>query len=116
MPGPVNFDKFVAGLVSSREFWVFVVEGDDWQFVLGRIAQEFFADDIAKGEMKNFGTIFPSDGSFPVCWARRAKLPVEVVATRFGLTIPAVRKAKMIHLRPLPEPPVKPTVDYYGEA
>ena len=113
---PIDFNKFVANLTSSCDFWVFVVEGDDWQFVLGRIGKEFFADDIAKGDMEHFGTIFPSDGGSPVCWARRARLPVEVVAARFGLTIPEVRKARMIHLRPLPEPPVKPTVDYYGEA
>ncbi len=112
---PVNFDKYVASLIASREFWVFVVEGADWQFVLGRIAQEFFPDDISE-DMKHFGMIYPSDGSAPVCWARRSKLPIEVVAARFGLTIPAVRKAKTIHLRPLPEPPVPPTVDYYGEA
>lgn len=112
----IDFNKFVADLVATHDFWVFVVEGDDWQFVLHRIAREFFPDDLEQEIGKNFGSIFPVDGGAPVCWARRTALPVEVVAARFGLTADVVRKAKMIHLRPLPEPPVQPTVWYYGEA
>ena len=111
---PIDFDKFVSSIIASEEFWVFSVEGDDWQFVLGRIGAEFFEGDDE--DMKDFGTIFPNDDSAPVCWARRAMLPVEVVASRFGLTIKAVKAAGIIRLRPLPEPPKAPTVQYYGEA
>ena len=110
----VDFDEFVANLTAAGKHWVFAVEGDDWQFVLGRIAEEFFPDE--DNDMKNFGVIFPSDDTAPVCWARRSKLPVEVVAMRFGLTREAVEKARIIRLKPLPPPPVEPTVGYYGEA
>ncbi len=111
---PVDFNKFVTFLTDSGDYWMFVVEGDDWRFVLSRIQEEFFPAE-REGE-EGFGMIFPSDNAAPVCWARRSRLPVEVVAARFGLTVEAVRAARMIHLRPLPEPPVQPTVDYYGEA
>ncbi len=108
---PVDFNKFVTALTDSGDYWMFVVEGDDWQFVLSRIQEEFF-----RGVEEDFGMIFPATDAAPVCWARKSRLPVEVVAARFGLTVEAVHAARMIHLRPLPPPPVQPTVDYYGEA
>ncbi len=112
---PIDFDAFVAKLVSAGEHWVFAVEGADWHWVLERIEDEFFPE--ADLDMMDFGTIF-ADGhdTAPVCWARRARVPVEVVAARFGLSIAQVKAARIILLKPLPELPVKPTVDYYGEA
>ncbi len=111
---PIDFDAFVAKLVSTGEHWVFSVEGADWHWVLERIEDEFFPEvDL---EMADFGTIFADDNMAPVCWARRARVPVEVVALRFGLTIAQVKAAKIIVLKPLPPLPVKPTVSYFGEA
>ncbi len=113
---PVKFDEFVSALVSAGENWVFAVEGADWHYVLHRIEKEFFPESEDAADHEAFGLLAPSDGGAPVCWANRARLPAEVVALRFGLTLAQVRAGHLIHLRPFPAPPRKPTVDYCGEA
>lgn len=110
----VDFDKFAREMIKARDHWVFMVESSDWHFVLGRIEDEFFPEDDL--DLKDFGTIISGDGASKICWLRRSRVPIEVVAVRFGLTVDQVRSSRLIHLKPLPPPPVPPTVWYVGEA
>ncbi len=110
----INFDKFVREMIAAKEHWIFMIESPDWHFVLGRIEDEFFSEDTLN--LSDFGTIISACGSSKVCWLRRDRVPVEVVALRFGLTIKQVHASRLIHLKPLPPPPVEPTVNYVGEA
>ncbi len=110
----LDFDKFVREMITAKEHWLFAVESPDWHFVLNRIEDEFFPEEAL--DLKDFGTIISGDGASKICWLRRSRVPVEVVAVRFGLTIKQVRASRLIHLKPLPPMPVAPTVSYAGEA
>ncbi len=110
----VEFDTFVNEMAAEGKHFLFVVEGNEWHYVLGKLGEEFFPDETS--DLRDFGVITPRDGGSSVVWALRAKLPIEVVICRFGLTREQALGAPRIRLCKFPEPPKRPTVDYYGEA
>ncbi len=111
----VNFDDYVQMLAKSGEFWLFSVgEGTEWHFVLQQVGIEFFPECIE--DNKDFGFIMPRDDRDPVYWARKSRLPIEVVEKRFGVPAEGLKNSQMVVLKPSPKPPVEPTVWYFGIA
>ncbi len=110
-----SYNTFIKEKVASGKFWVLIAPSLEWQYVMFMIGQEFFGSEI--DDLSVFGTIMPVDPKLPpVCWVKKSMVPAEVLAVRVGLPVAVVKKAKIIKLRPFPEGPVKPTVDYYGTA
>ncbi len=114
----VSFNTFVQNLVTTGKFWVFSAGSSEWQYILYEIGTEFFPD--AEEALDDFGMIIPTDqpddALKPVYWARKARLPVEVLEVRLGVGAKVLTRASIIELKPYPAPPVQPTVNYYGRA
>ncbi len=111
----VNFDEHIQMLANSGEFWLFSVgEGTEWHYVLQQIGMQFFPECLEDAE--DFGFLMPRDDRDPVYWARKSRLPIEVVEKRFGITAKELRRAQVVVLKPFPKAPVEPTVGYHGTA
>ncbi len=113
----MNFDDFVRDLVESGDYWLFsVAPGLEWLYVLAQVGREFFPG--CEENNKDFGFVVSREEEErnPVYWARRSKLPVEVVVVRFGIGLAELKQAQIIERRPFPAEPIPPTVNYYGTA
>ncbi len=111
----VNFDDYVQTLATSGEFWLFSVSpGWEWDYVLMKVGMEFFPE--CPEDNKDFGFVMSRDDRNPVYWARKSRLPIEVVEKRFGVPAEELKRAQVVVLKPFPKPPVEPTVWYFGTA
>lgn len=100
---------FVRQLAKSKLYWVVAAYGLEWNFVLGRVADEFVGVDRPAPDPRVFlmglPAEYPEYGRFympippDIHFFKRTRVPAEVLAVRLGVGVEAVRGAEALVLR-----------------
>ncbi len=110
-----SYDDFIKEKIASGKYWLLIAGSLEWQYVMAKLEEEFFV--AGRDDLSVYGALVPEDPCLPpIYWMKKTAIPAEVIAHRVGLPVDVVKKAKIIKLRPFPEGPVKPTVEYFGTA
>jgi hypothetical protein len=80
----MSVKEFIAEKASSGEFYLFLVKGLEWQWIMKKIAEEFFASS-PPDDIEDFGLLILPPHDDMLFWARQSMLPVEEVERRFGV-------------------------------